>query len=75
MLFRSKTEITKGAYDSLVVGSRQFWTNTIIETVTKEKLSYYDHELEQNEKKRKIKLLRPEYVPQVIDEFKKIVRA
>ena len=34
------------------------------ETVSKSKLTYYDYEVEQNESKRKIKLLKAEYVAQ-----------
>ena len=42
--------------------------------VTKEKLSYYDYEQEVNEKKRTIKLLKPDFVPQIEKEFKKIIK-
>jgi hypothetical protein len=37
---------------------------------TKETLSYYNYELEYNETKRKIKLMRPEYVPQLEQEVR-----
>jgi hypothetical protein len=37
--------------------------------VTKETLSYYDYEIEQNENKRSIKILKPEFLPIVEQEF------
>lgn len=40
--------------------------------ITKETLSYYDYELEENEKKRTIKILRPEIVNFVEDELRKV---
>lgn len=42
--------------------------------ITKETKSYYDYELEENEKKRKIKLLKPEFVSAVEKEFKRVVK-
>ena len=43
-------------------------------TVTKETLSYFNFEETENEKKRTIKLLKPEFVPQVEKEFKKVIK-
>lgn len=49
--------------------------NTSVNVViTKETKSYYDYELEENEKKRKIRLLKPEFVPVVEKEFKKVIK-
>jgi hypothetical protein len=42
--------------------------------VTKETLSFFDFEDAENEKKRSIKLLKPEFVPQVEKEFKKVIK-
>jgi hypothetical protein len=42
--------------------------------VTKETLSYFDFEEAENEKKRTIKLLKPEFIPQVEKEFKKVIK-
>lgn len=64
------------------------WSNTSISTtnhtlqdgtsvtvaVTKDKITYYDYEQEVNEAKREIKLLKPEFVPQIEKEFKKIIK-
>jgi hypothetical protein len=46
----------------------------IVQTISKEKESYYDYENELNESKRSIKLLKPEFVSAVEKEFKKVIR-
>lgn len=46
----------------------------ITETVTKKTQTYYEYEVEQNENKRTIKLLKPEFVPQIEKEFKKAIK-
>ena len=43
-------------------------------TITKEKQTYYEYEQDVNEGKRTIKLLKPEFVPQVEKEFRKIIK-
>jgi hypothetical protein len=43
-------------------------------SITKDKLSIYDYELEQNENKRTINLIRREYVPQIEQELKVLMR-
>jgi hypothetical protein len=43
-------------------------------STSKESQSYYDYELELNEAKRKIKLLKPEFVNSVEEEFRRVVR-
>jgi hypothetical protein len=40
--------------------------------ITKETLTFYDYELEENEKKRTIKILKPEFVSVVESELKKV---
>ena len=44
--------------------------NSIVITTTKETKSYYDYEIEQNEAKRTIKLLKPEFVSSIEEEIK-----
>ena len=44
--------------------------NSITITTTKETKSYYDYEIEQNETKRTIKLLKPEFVSSIEEEIK-----
>ena len=43
-------------------------------SVSKKTQSYYDYEIELNEAKRKIKLLKPELVNLVDDEFRRVIR-
>lgn len=47
---------------------------TATQVITKETKTYYQYEVEENEKKRSIKLLKKEFVPQVEKEFKKLVK-
>ena len=42
-------------------------------TVSKETKTYYDYEIEENEKKRVIKILKPEFVPTVDQEFRRVI--
>lgn len=64
----ANTQQTSGAY-TLQDGSE------ITEVVTKQTQTYYQYEVEVNESKRTIKLLKPEFVPAVEKEFKKVIRA
>ena len=46
--------------------------NQISVAITKETKSYYDYELEQNENKRQIKLLKPEFAYALEQELKNV---
>ena len=48
--------------------------NSITITVSKETKTYYDYEVEQNETKRTIKLLKPEFVSPIEDELRTVFR-
>jgi hypothetical protein len=48
--------------------------NIITQTVSKEKKTYYEYEMDVNEEKRNIILLKPEFVPQIEKEFKKLIK-
>lgn len=48
--------------------------NIITQTISKEKKTYYEYEMDVNEEKRNIILLKPEFVPQIEKEFKKIIK-
>jgi len=48
--------------------------NSITITVSKETKSYYDYEVEQNETKRTIKLLKPEFVSPIEDELRAVFK-
>lgn len=43
-------------------------------TITKESISYYDYEVEKNENKRSIKILKPDFLPSVEEELQRILR-
>lgn len=42
---------------------------TVFEVINREAVSYYDYELQKNEDKRTIKIIKPEYYSQIIEEF------
>jgi len=69
-----KFEIDANTYANTVVSLGNEITladnNVIVIDTTKELLSYYDYEIQLNETKRKIKLLRPEFVSQLEQEVK-----
>lgn len=46
----------------------------INETLSKSRKTYYEYEVEENDKKRTINLLRPEFVPAVEKEFKRVIK-
>jgi hypothetical protein len=74
---KEKVRITANAYANVIVGTTSYTlkNGTVInETVSKEKLTYYDYEMEENEAKRKIKLLKPEFATDVFEEFKEVVQ-
>lgn len=76
---KEKVQITANAYANLTVSitPTQYTLadgKIVKETVTKEKLTYYDYEMQENENKRKIRLLKPEFAFDVFEEFKQIIR-
>jgi hypothetical protein len=67
-----KTSLTQNDYINLTSSSSNYTlqdgTNIKID-VTKETLTYYNYEVEENENKRSIKILKPEFVSAVENEF------
>ena len=47
--------------------------DTITQTITKSKKTYYDYEMEENESKRDITLIKNNFIPQIEKEFKRII--
>lgn len=47
---------------------------TVVEIISREAVTNYDYEVEQNEKKRPIKIIRPEYYAQIYREFERLVK-
>lgn len=74
---KEKVQITANNYANVITGSVTYTLQngkTITESVTKEKLTYYEYEMQVNEDKRKIRLLKPEFASDVFEEFKQIIR-
>lgn len=56
-----------GSYETYNVNGK-----TIDETIKGAAITYYDYELEENEKKRNIIIIKKEYYPQIMEEFKSL---
>ena len=70
---QSKLEIDANTYANVAATTSNLTLddgNSITITTTKETKSYYDYEVEENEAKRTIKLLKPEFVSSIEEEFK-----
>ena len=73
----TKLQIDANTYANVAASTNNYVTannETVTITVTKETQTYYDYEMAENEAKREIKLLKPEFVPAVEKEFKRIVK-
>ena len=70
---QSKLEIDANTYANVAVTTSNLTLddgNSITIKVSKETKSYYDYEVEENEAKRTIKLLKPEFVSSIEEELK-----
>lgn len=66
------TNVTQNVYNNVATSSTSYTLSDgvpVTISTTKETLSYYDYEYEKNENKRIIKILKPEFVPVVEQEF------
>lgn len=73
---KEKIQVTANVYANVIQSTRTFTLENgavVTEKVTKEKLTYYDYEMQVNESKRTIKLLKPEFAGSVVEEFKQII--
>lgn len=64
--------VTQNDYANVAATSTNYTLSdntTINISVTKDTLSYYDYEIDENESKRSIKILKPDFVPVVEQEF------
>jgi hypothetical protein len=76
-VIEEKLQINANTYANVAATSSSITLqsgNIITQAVTKEKKTYYEYEQEENEAKREIVLLKPEFVPQIEREFKKIIK-
>jgi len=72
-----KFQIDANTYANVASSTNSYTTQAnelITITVSKEKRSYYTYEIEENEEKREIKLLKSQFVEDVEKEFKRIIR-
>lgn len=72
-----KFEVDANTYANVASSTNSYTTQAselITIVVSKEKRSYYTYEIEENEKKREIKLLKSQFADAVEKEFKQIIR-
>lgn len=75
--YEDTIEIDSDTYASLAGSSFESFTlsdgTTVDETITKKAVSCYEFERDANEKKRRIKIIKKEYLPQILGEFRKLM--
>ena len=74
---QSKLEIDANTYANVAATTTNLTLddgNSIKITTTKETKSYYDYEIEENEAKRTIKLLKPEFVSSIEEELRNVFK-
>lgn len=64
-----------GLAETQEVNTYSVSNKTVIEIINRSRVSYYDYENELNEAKRNIKLIKPEYYPQIKAEFDKLTQS
>lgn len=72
-----KIEVDANTYANIAATTQVFTLAdgaTITQTVTKENKKYYDYEMEENEAKRDIILIKNDFVNQIEKEFKKVIK-
>ena len=75
----NKMEVDANTYNAYNVSVNSTNTITLPDSqslkieISKETQSYYDYEMQLNESKRSIKLLKPEFVPNVEQEFRRVI--
>jgi hypothetical protein len=75
--FKNKIKVDANTYANISTSSSDYTlesNNVVTLTITKESQNYYDYEIEQNDNKRIIKILKPEFVQEVEMEFKNKVK-
>jgi len=72
-----KIEVDANTYANVAISSSNVTLadgHIITIAVSKDTQSYYDYEMELNESKRKIKLLKPEFIQSVEEEFRRVIK-
>jgi hypothetical protein len=73
----NKFQVDSNTYSNIVSTNNNVTLadgNIIRIQIAKETQSYYDYEMQNNESKRKIKLLKPEFVPPIESEFRRVIK-
>jgi hypothetical protein len=73
----NKLEVDANTYANVAISSSNVTLtdgNIITIAISKNTQSYYDYEMELNESKRKIKLLKPEFVSSIEEEFRRVIK-
>lgn len=71
-----KIQVDKNTYSTIAETTNNYKTandETVKVNISKQTQSYYDYEIEENEKKRQIKLLKKDFVQEVEKEFKRVI--
>ena len=72
----TKIQVDPATYANIASSSTEYTLadkNKIIIAITKDTITYYNYEIEENDNKRVIKLLRPELLDVVDKEFKRVI--
>jgi hypothetical protein len=75
--FIEKIQIDANTYANVAATTQSFTLDSgdiITQKVTKEKQTYYDYEVAENENKRTIKLIKPEFINAIEKEFKRVIK-
>lgn len=75
--FIEKIQVDANTYANVAATTQSFTLDSgdvITQKVTKEKQTYYDYEVAENESKRTIKLIKPEFINAIEKEFKRVIK-
>jgi hypothetical protein len=76
-IITEKFQVDANTYANVAASTTSYTLNSgaiVTEKISKEKQTYYDYEVEENEAKREINLLKKEFVPEVEKEFRRVIR-
>ncbi len=73
----NKIQVDGGTWSAISNSTNTYTTQageTVTIAITTERQTYYDYEVEENESKREINLIKSEFIPAIEKEFKRVVR-
>ena len=73
----NKIQVDGGTWSAISNSTNTYTTQageTVTIAITTERQTYYDYEVEENESKREINLIKSEFIPAIEKEFKKIIK-